>query len=440
MKIGPLEIRARSVAETRSIENPATPLTTNEILKTIMDAYTTPAGENVTVEKAMRNPAFAAGCNFYAQTIAKLPLDLMQRDNDGNTRKPRSPLHKLVHDQINDDWSSYDWREYGVNCLMKRRRWLTYIERDANDRPINLYPMDPTKVEVKLKGFAKEYRYKIDDNRTRVYQARDVLDIYWHLQEDMISTVTPYDILRNTIGLAIAVENYGAGYFKNGGMPPMALFGDFDTGKAVTRASEDVERAMKQAQEKGRNVLPLPNNHKLEKLAFEPEKGQMIDVQRFIIEQMARGFNLPPVFLQDLTHGTFSNTEQQDLHLVKHSLSGLIRKIEAEINLKFFKRGDNKRFIEFNMDGLLRGDLKNRMEAYAKAIQNSISTPAEIRRRENMPFIEGSDRLFIQGATVPLDQAGAQNAPGTPPAANDDEPADDDGGEGDDSAGDNADE
>jgi phage portal protein BeeE len=40
---------------------------------------------------------------------------------------------------------------------------------------------------------------------------------------------------------------------------------------------------------------------------------QLIELQRFSIEQVARIYSLPPVFLQDLTHGTFSNTEQQDL-------------------------------------------------------------------------------------------------------------------------------
>jgi HK97 family phage portal protein len=123
-------------------------------------------------------------------------------------------------------------------------------------------------------------------------------------------------------------------------------------------------------------------------------------LQRFSIEQIARIYSLPPVFLQDLTHGTFSNTEQQDLHFVKHTVKRWVEQFEQEMNLKFFGRGSDF-YVEFNVDGLLRGDLKSRMEAYAVSIQNAIRTPDEIRAIENLPA-KGATDLLIQGATVPL--------------------------------------
>jgi HK97 family phage portal protein len=127
---------------------------------------------------------------------------------------------------------------------------------------------------------------------------------------------------------------------------------------------------------------------------------QLLELQRFSIEQIARIYSLPPVFLQDLTHGTFSNTEQQDLHFVKHTVKRWVEQFEQEMNLKFFGRGSDF-YVEFNVDGLLRGDLKSRMEAYAVSIQNAIRTPDEIRAIENLPA-KGANDLLIQGATVPL--------------------------------------
>jgi len=105
--------------------------------------------------------------------------------------------------------------------------------------------------------------------------------------------------------------------------------------------------------------------------------------------------------LQDLTHGTFSNTEQQDLHFVKHCVKRWVEQFEQEINMKFFGRGSDF-YVEFNVDGLLRGDLKTRMEAHATSIQNAIRTPNEVRDIENMPPMANGDDLLIQGATVPL--------------------------------------
>jgi HK97 family phage portal protein len=106
--------------------------------------------------------------------------------------------------------------------------------------------------------------------------------------------------------------------------------------------------------------------------------------------------------LQDLTNGTFSNTEQQDLHFVKHTLKRWVEQVEQELNLKLFGRGNNRQFVEFSMDGMLRGDFATRMQGYATAIQNGVSTPNEARQKENMPEKPNGDDLLIQGATVPL--------------------------------------
>jgi len=117
--------------------------------------------------------------------------------------------------------------------------------------------------------------------------------------------------------------------------------------------------------------------------------------------------------LQDLSNGTYSNSEQQDLHFVKHTLKRWIEQIEQELNLKLFGRGNNSRFVEFNVDGLLRGDFKTRMEGYAIGIQNALLKPNEARRAENRPDDSEGDELLIQGATVPLGSQ-PQNQPQPP--------------------------
>ncbi|MNH97725.1 Phage portal protein [compost metagenome] len=143
----------------------------------------------------------------------------------------------------------------------------------------------------------------------------------------------------------------------------------------------------------------------------------MIEARRFQVEEIARAYQLPPVFLQDLSRATFSNAEQQDLHLVKHLIGQWAKALEDEMNLKLFGRGGN-RYIEHNLDGLLRGDFKTRMEGWGLAIQNGIRTPDEVREKENLPLKGGeADKLHIQGATVPLGQQ--QKPQATPKPAND---------------------
>jgi HK97 family phage portal protein len=177
---------------------------------------------------------------------------------------------------------------------------------------------------------------------------------------------------------------------------------------AAERASQDIQSKISEIAQSG-GIPALPTGYELKAIGIDPEKSQMEASRRFQVEEVARVYDIPPVFLQDLTHGTYSNTEQQDLHFVKHTLTQWLRRIEQQLNLKMFP-GENRngQFVEFNVDGLLRGDFKTRMEGYAQAVQNSIKTPNEIRAKENDPPMAGGDRLVIQQNMSSLGDLAAQ--------------------------------
>jgi HK97 family phage portal protein len=217
----------------------------------------------------------------------------------------------------------------------------------------------------------------------------------------MIDVRGPIMTNKDVIGLVIASSRYGSKAFQSGGIPPVALQGPFASGAAAQRASEDVANATIKLAREGRPVMALPAGHELKSIGFSPEEMQLIELQKFCIEQVARIYSLPPVFLQDLSTGTFSNVEQQDLHFVKHTLRRWIEQAEQEMNLKLFGR-ESDLSVRFNVDSLLRGDLKTRMEAHATAIQNGIKTPNEVRDLEELEPRQNGDDLLIQGATVPI--------------------------------------
>ena len=82
--------------------------------------------------------------------------------------------------------------------------------------------------------------------------------------------------------------------------------------------------------------------------------------------------------------------------------------------------------LDRSLDALMRGDFKTRMDALSQGVQNALLTPDEARGLENRPPMEGGDKLYIQGATVPL---GSQPVAGSPPPAEQggaDEPRDPD--------------
>ena len=414
-------------AEARdAIENPAVPLNSAEAWAAVFQSWASgsTAGAVVTVETALGVPAVFAAVSFLSRTMATLPLHAYRMTKDGSERIVGG-LETLVNDAPNGEWTSYDWREYLFWQVFTEGRGLSWIERSGTNI-MGVWPMETNKTTVELRDGRRLYRYS-DDRGTRTFAAADVIDVTFALQPDRLRVYSPINKCRNAIGLSIAMETYAGNFFQGGGVPPLALVGPLPQGpEAFKRAQADINRAVKGARDSNKPIFPIPVGHELKPVGFEPEKGQMTEARRMQIEEIARAFQLPPVFLQDLTRATFSNAEQQDLHLVKHLIGQWAKKLEQQLNLKLFGQRNSRRYIKHNLDGLLRGDFVARMNALAQGVQNAILEPNEARALEDRPARPFGDNLLLQGAMTSLEQAVTAPATighndGPPMEENDDE-------------------
>ncbi len=378
-----------------SIENPAVGLGSAEAWEsTFGEDIGGAAGQTVNRETALSVPAVWAAVNVLSSTIAALPIGVYRRGGeDSRESLSGTPIHTRLNQMPNKRWTSYRWRKHLMQSVLLSGRAYTWIDRPTPGNVRGLWPLDPQYVEPMVND-NDELIYRYTGGKVpKDYDAGDIIDVPWMLGPDGVSHVSPISKLKRTIGLTIALEKYGTEYFEAGGVPPLKLTGPIRSGGAAQRAAEEVWRRL--LGRRNSNVLVLPDGHDLAPVGMNPEQNQLNDSRRFQLEEVARVFDVSPVFLQDLTHGTYSNTEQQDLHFVKHTVNQWITAIEQEINLKLFG-ANSRRYCEFNLDGLLRGDFVSRMNGYAQGIQNSVMTPNEVRRRENMEPQDGGDSLMIQ--------------------------------------------
>jgi len=310
----------RAVTQFRSsLENPSVSLADASAWHQVFGGWgRSAAGVTVTRDTALGVPAVWAAVNFISATIASLPLDLFTRGDKGRTRAETDPLHAILHDDVNPETSSFDWRKCAMQNVLLDGRSYTFIERNVARRVINLWPIDPCKVTIERRQGKTSYIYQEGSTRT-VYEAADIIDIPWMVGSDGVRHYNPVDRLRNAIGLSIAMEKYGAEFFSNGGIPPLQLVGPMETPAAIKRAATDINAAITAAKSEGRSILPMPTMHELKAIGIDPVKGQLVEGRRFQLEEIARMYQLPPVFLQDLTNATSPNSEQQDLHFVKHT-------------------------------------------------------------------------------------------------------------------------
>lgn len=400
---------------------PATPI--SGLMKLFgIDALGAGPERVVTIERALSVPAIFGAVNFLAGTLAGLPLALYERKRSGEVQRVvKGALAGVLHDAVNPQMTSYDWRKHLFDQVFTSGRGLTFIERSADGQVMNLWPLDPSRVNIRQKDGVRDYVYE-DDGKRVIYDASEIIDIPFMLKPDGVAHRSPLMINSGTVALALAASEYGAKFFQNGGVPAFAIKGPFQSGRAMGAAGDDLEAAVRQASREERQALILPGGLDIVSIGIDAQKSQLLELKHFLIEEVARIYSLPPTFLQDLSHGTYSNTEQQDLHFVKHTLKRWVEVFEQEVNLKLFGRTARRNFVKLNVDGLLRGDYRTRMEGSAQAIQTGQLTPNEARALEDRGPLEGGDRLFIQGAIIPIETAGAK--PAAPPPAPDD-PTDD---------------
>ena len=86
-------------------------------------------------------------------------------------------------------------------------------------------------------------------------------------------------------------------------------------------------------------------------------------------------------------------------------------RIQQAMDRALFPETEKGRFyVRFNLDGLMRGDYKSRMEGYAIARQNGWMSANDIRELENLNPLsdeEGGNLYLVNGNMVPITMTAA---------------------------------
>jgi HK97 family phage portal protein len=369
-------------------------------------------GRLVTAETALEVPAIWAAVSFLARSMAALPLHHYARDETGaRVRQKDSALSDILAVAPNDEMSSFDFRHSLYVSVFSQGRGFAFIETDGRGEVKNLHELDVEGMSLERREGRLFYTFKDGISRPKVYTPDEVIDIRFMPKGNGLQTISPFVAHKNTIALALAITEYGSKIFANGGVPPFAIEGPFKSAAGMERGAGDFLAAIQDAAQRNESAVALPEGHTIKQIAHDPEKMQMVDTQRFLIEQVARIYSIPPTFLQDLTHGTFSNAEQQDLGFAKHTLGHHVVQFEQHATMKLFGRRPRGNSISMNLDGLMRGDFNSRMEAIARAVGTATLTPNEARALEHRAPIDGGGQLYMQGAMVPLNNLGKTETP-----------------------------
>lgn len=351
--------------------------------------------------------------NLLAGTQASLPLMIYRTDAQGVRTVARDhPLYFVLHDSPNFDQSSVDFWEFMCAGIELYGNAYAVIGKRSGGIVNSLTPVRPDIVTVKRNNVGEiEYSWT-DDGKSYRYGQTDVLHIRG-FSGGPLGGVSPLAMCRQTFGGALAAERAANGMFSNGAMPSGVL----STEKTLT--GEQRQQAEKLLQEKfvgslnaGRPML-LDNGVKWDQLTISPEDAQMLETRRFSVEEICRIFSVPPHMIGHTENSTSWGTglEQQTLGFVKFTLRRRLKRIEQALEKQLLSLQERRSGIriEFNLEGLLRGDSAGRASFYQTMTQMGAMTVNEVRALENLPPVPGGDEPRMQMQNVPISQAGQEN-------------------------------
>lgn len=369
---------------------------------------TSASGKAVNPSSAIQVSAVYACVRVIAETIASLPFHVYETTENGSRKAPEHPLYRLIHDEPNKEMTSFILRETMLAHLLLYGNAYCQIIRTGRDKIDSLYPLLPDKMEVdRDAGGLLTYTYTTSDGKRWRLDPRDVLHIPG-LGFDGVMGYSPIALEKSAIGLGIAAEEYGSKFFSNGARPsgilthpntvkdPAALRTSWN---AAYGSSSNASRVA--VLEEGMTFVPLslPNN-----------EAQFLETRKFQVSEICRIFRVPPHMIGDLDRATFSNIEHQSIDFAVHTIRPWLVRIEQAVNRALFSEKEKGRFyVQFNLDGLMRGDYKSRMEGYAIARQNGWMSANDIRELENMNAMsdeEGGNAYLVNGNMIPVNLAG----------------------------------
>jgi HK97 family phage portal protein len=368
---------------------------------------------NVTSHNAMENTAVGAAVRILSESIASLPLVLYQKtDEDSRKKAADHPLYPLLHDQANDYMTAMVFRELLQSHVLLWGNGYAEIEWNNKGEPVALWPLRPDLTWPFIDVNDKKLYYQTNINGETFYlPAYRVFHVHG-LGSDGFSGKSLIKLHREAIGLAKATEKYGSKYFGNGAKPGGVLEhpGNLsDTAGTNLRTSWNT---MHSGLDNAHRIAILEEGMTYKQIGLPPEDSQFLETRKFQVEEVSRIFRVPLHMLGSLDRATFSNIEHQGIEFVTHTLRPWFVRWEQAISMRLLVGSEKKQlYAEHNADALLRGDIKNRYDAYAVARQNGWMSTNDIRKRENMEPIPGGDVYLVNGNMIPIDVAAQASNP-----------------------------
>lgn len=360
---------------------------------------------------------YFACLKILAESLGKLPLKMYQNTDKGIVKSDKTDLYNVLRLRPNPyTTSTVFWSTVEMNRNHYGNAYVWCRFQGPHLKDLWIMPSQDVTVVVDDKGIIgtrDKIWYRYNDRHTGkmyTFSSDEVMHFKTSSTFDGLIGMPVRDILETTVDGALESQNFMNNLYKTGltGKAVLEYTGDLNQ-EARERLIKGFEQFANGSKNAGK-IIPVPLGMKLVPLNIKLTDSQFFELKKYTALQIASAFGIKPNQINDYEKSSYASAEAQNLAFYVDTLLYILKQYEEEITYKILSSQliNQGYFFKFNVNVILRADIKTQMEALAKGVNNGIYTPNEARSYLDLPAEEGGDMLMVNGNYIPITMVGQQ--------------------------------
>lgn len=354
------------------------------------------------------------GCiQLRASTIASLPIQLNRKLKMGHEPAKDHIYYDLLTKMPNPFQTNYTFWYWAITQLdMFGNCYIQKLKRN-NGTIAELIPLNPDTVRVEIMPDTGMPLYKMTlvqfDGKKYYHEFTqdDIIHIKGYTRNGIFG-MSVVDTYRSLFDGYNALEQAGTQIAKNAAKPNGIVFYPGNIKESELYALKQGWSGGFNGDNSGKTAF-LPNTLKFEQQqsGLTAQQAEYISQKQFNAQRIVADIFRCPLHMFGLTNApTYASVEQNAREFVQYTLTPIITNIEQQIQKQMLDDSDDV-YINFNVNGLLRGDIKSRIEYYKFALEHGVMTPNQVAYEEDLgyqiPTANGGDSYLRNTQFVPVD-------------------------------------
>lgn len=342
--------------------------------------------ETITRDKVMTLPLVNSAVDFISSTIASMPVKLYKQKQGKVEEITDDNRTRYLNSDTGDTLDGYQLKKAMVSDYLLGKGGYCYIQRERNEVTGLFYVSDQNITVMLYSNDAIHKDYQLLVN-AQSYEQFDFIKLLRNTKDGASGVGLTVEVSR-ALETAYQTLLYQLGMVSTGGNKRGFL-------KAQRRLAQDeidtLKRAWRNLYGNGNreNVVVLNNGIEFQEASATAVETQLNESKRTLGDEINSLFHIYP--------NDFDRT-------FKEAIYPIVKAFETALNRDLLlEKEKSKLFFEFDVKEIIRANIKDRYEAYKLAKDTGFMTLNEIRRAENMEWIEGLDVVNVGLSAVLYD-------------------------------------